>query len=213
MQWQFTFIAASQPDKDGDDPACHGLVHDVDVGALFRQKTAFKSLNQAEKLNIINNHFRPGEDYAFPKVFMNGCNRSFQRSWQQRYPWLVYSKECDGGFCLPCVLFAIRESLCTLVTTPFNRWIKVSKVCGEHEKNRYHIDAMVAYDNFLTTSRNPQKNIQVQIESERGSTIKRNRQIVKSVAKCVHFCGKQCIALRGHRDDSTADQNGNRATF
>ena len=79
MQWQFTFIAASQTDKDGDDPACHGSVHDVDVGALFRQKTAFKSLNQAEKLNIINNHFRPGEDYAFPKVFMNGCNRSFQR--------------------------------------------------------------------------------------------------------------------------------------
>ncbi|CAH3154019.1 unnamed protein product [Porites lobata] len=72
---------ASQTDKDGDDPACHGSVHDVDVGALFRQKTAFKSLNQAEKLNIINNHFRPGDNYAFPKVFMNGCNRSFQRSW------------------------------------------------------------------------------------------------------------------------------------
>ncbi|CAH3124733.1 unnamed protein product, partial [Porites lobata] len=66
---------------------------------------------------------------------MNGCNRSFQISWQQRYPWLVYSKECDGG---------------TLVTTPFNRWTKVSKVCGEHEKHRYHIDAMVAYDNFLS---------------------------------------------------------------
>ena len=72
---------------------------------------------------------------------------------------------------------------------------------------------MVAYDNFLSTSRNPQKNIQVQIESERGRTIKRNREIVKSVAKCVHFCGKQCIALRGHRDDSTADQNGNRGNF
>ena len=88
---------------------------------LVRQKTAFKSLNQAEKLNIINNHFRPEENYALPKVFMNGCNRSFQRSWRQRYPWLVYSKECDGGFCLPCILFAIRESLGTLVTTPFNR--------------------------------------------------------------------------------------------
>ena len=70
---------------------------------------------------------------------------------------------------------------------------------------------MVAYDNFLTTSQNPQENIQVQIESKRGSTIKRNREIVKSVAKCVHFCSKQCIA--GHRDDSTADQNGNRGNL
>ena len=144
---------------------------------------------------------------------MNGCNRSFRRSWQQRYSWLVYSKECDSGFCLPCVLFAVRKSLGTLVTTPFNQWTKVSKVCGKHEKHRYHIDAMVAYDNFLTTSQNLQKSIQVQIESKRGSMIKRNREIVKSVAKCVHFCSKQCIALRGHRDDSTPDQNGNRCNF
>ena len=36
---------------------------------------------------------------------------------------------------------------------------------------------------------------------------------MKSVAKCVHFCSKQCTALRGHRDDSTADQNGNRGNF
>ena len=154
---------------------------------LVRQKTAFKSLNQAEKLNIINNHFRQGENYALPKVFMNGCNRSFQRSWRQRYPWLVYSKECDGGFCLPCVLFAIRESLGTLVTTPFNRCTKVSKGCRKHEIHCYHIDAMVAYDNFLTTSRNPQKNIQVQIESKRGRTIKRNREIVKKCCKVRPF--------------------------
>ena len=87
----------------------------------------------------------------------------------------------------------------------------ISKECGKHEKHRYHIDAMVAYNNFLTTSRNPQKNIQVQIESKRESTIKRNREIVKSVAKCVHFRSKQCIA--GHRDDSTADQNGNMGNF
>ena len=57
VQWQFAFIAASQTDKDGDDPACHGSVHDIYVGDLFCQKTAFKSLNQAEKLDIINNHF------------------------------------------------------------------------------------------------------------------------------------------------------------
>ena len=115
-QWQSAFISVSMNNKDRYNSSCHGSVHDVDVGALLRQKTAFRSLNQAEKLNIIDNHFRPGEDYAFPKVSMNGCNRpSFQRSWQQRYPWLVHSQECDGGFCLPCVLFSARESLGTLV--------------------------------------------------------------------------------------------------
>lgn len=57
------------------------------------------------------------------------------------------------------------------------------------------------------------KNIQAQIESERRNTISRNREIMKSVVKCVHFCGKQSIALRGHRDDSCADERSNKGNF
>lgn len=72
---------------------------------------------------------------------------------------------------------------------------------------------MVAYENFLSTSRNPEKNIQAQIESERRNTISRNREIIKSVVKCVHFSGKQSIALRGHRDDSCADERSNKGNF
>ena len=125
----------------------------------------------------------------------------------------VYSKECDGGFCLPCIIFSSREKVGVLVNTPFTRWIKVGSVCGEHEKLRYHVDAMVAYETFLSTSRNPEKNIQAQIESERRNTISRNRDIIKSVVKCVHFCGKQSIALRGHRDDSSSDERWNKGNF
>lgn len=68
-------------------------------------------------------------------------------------------------------------------------------------------------DNFLANSRRPEKNIQDQIERERSNTIKRNRAIIKSVAKCVHFCGRQCIALRGHRDDTTASGDVDRGNF
>ena len=32
--------------------------------------------------------------------------RSFQRSWQTAYPWLVYSESEDGGFYKYCMLFA-----------------------------------------------------------------------------------------------------------
>ena len=72
---------------------------------------------------------------------------------------------------------------------------------------------MVAYDNFLANSRHPEKNIQDQIERERSNTIRRNSAIIKSVAKCVHFCGRQCIALRGHRDDTTASGDVDRGNF
>lgn len=109
--------------------------------------------------------------------------------------------------------FSTCEKVGILVNTPFTRWTKVGSVCGEHEKLLYHVDAMVAYENFLSTSRNPEKNIQAQIESERRNTITRNREIIKSVVKCIHFCGKQCIALRGHRDDSSADEGSNKGNF
>lgn len=104
-QWQSAFISVLMNNKDGKS-SCHGSVRDVNVGALICQETDFKSLNQAKKLNIIDNHFRPAEGYVSPKVSMNGCNRSFQRSWQQRYPCLFTVKNLTAvsvshAFCLP----------------------------------------------------------------------------------------------------------------
>ena len=32
---------------------------------------------------------------------------------------------------------------------------------------------------------------------------------VKCMAEALLFCGKQCIAVRGHRDDSSADPESN----
>lgn len=82
-------------------------------------------------------------------------------------------------------------------------------MCGEYEKLCYHVDARVAYENFLSTSQNPEKNIQAQIESERRNTISRNREIIKSVVKCVHFCENSPL----HRDDSSANERSNKGNF
>ena len=62
---EFVSIAVSLADKDGLSQA-----REIDVGAILRQKITIKSLNHAEKLNVLTNHFKPGTDFAFPKVFM-----------------------------------------------------------------------------------------------------------------------------------------------
>lgn len=62
-------------DRDGN--ASLSQAREIDVGALLHQKIAIKSLSQAEKLNAVTNHYKPGKDSAFPTVPMNGCNRSF----------------------------------------------------------------------------------------------------------------------------------------
>lgn len=52
--------------------------------------------------------------FVFPKVHSNGCYRSFQHKWLDKYPWLVHSKELDGGFCKFCCLFLFAKNRSTL---------------------------------------------------------------------------------------------------
>ena len=62
-------------------------------------------LSDAEKYELLANPFRPAADYKFPKSTTEWA-LSFQHWWFQLHPWLAYSKEHNGGFCTPCVIFA-----------------------------------------------------------------------------------------------------------
>ena len=41
------------------------------------------------------------------------------------------------------------------------------------------------------------------MNDESTSAVKRNREILKSLIKCLQFCGRQGVGLRGHRDNDT----------
>ena len=58
---------------------------------------------------------------------------------------------------------------------------------------------------------NPDKTLPSLINSRRANNIVQNRAILKSVARAVLFCGKQCIALRG--DSEQLDTPGNPGNF
>ncbi len=59
----------------------------------------------------------------------------------------------------------------------------------------------------------PGEGIGAQVDSAAKAMVKKNQDIIQSLAKAVHFCGTQGIALRGHRDDGTADSAVNRGNF
>ena len=129
----------------------------------------------------------------------------------------MYSKSQDGGYCLPCVLFSPGSQTAgnrgVLVRTPFKRWTKVSDVCRGHEQLKYHLDAQVAFEAFKSNMIRPEKSVASQLDGQRAEHLRKNQELIKSIAKTVHFCGKQGIALRGHRDDSTATSSSNRGNF
>ena len=83
----------------------------VDIGCVVELNMTVEEvvksvtcLNVQQKYKLLTEHFVPTSMFKFPKVFDSGCNRSFQIKWLEQYPWLVYSKALDGGFCKYCAL-------------------------------------------------------------------------------------------------------------
>lgn len=160
----------------------------------------------------------PPPFYTFPSVYMNGYYRSFQPAWMKTYPWLVYSTTLDGVFCLPCSLFAKeRQKKGALVNSPFTRWVKSADIFGGkngHVTKLYHDDAMQAMYSFTTSMKNPKATLPVQLNQAMLQQIKDNRHIAGRISEAILFCGRQCIALRGHSENLSKEGNhGNFLAF
>ena len=98
-----------------------------------------------------------------------------------KYPWLVYSKVLDGGFCKFCS--KNRSVLGVLVNKPFRRWVKVNKVVDGHASNKYHTDAVEAALEFKRSIEQPQVNVDVRLNMEMVNVIQENRHILKCSAQ------------------------------
>ena len=86
-----------------------------------------------------------------------------------------------------------------------------------HEKKRsllltYHQLALPRADALKYSFVNPDS-IGNRMQRITKSNIAQNRYIRRCRADAILFCGKQSIALRGHRDDSTADSEVNKGNF
>ena len=120
-------------------------------------------------------------------------------------PWFIYSKAEDGL----CVLFANVKGLGQLVCKKFDHWTKKSTKFASHNSKKYHQLAMTQVDGLKTNMNKPGSSIEDRIRQTNKEEVLRNRYIIRSLAEAVLFCGRQCISLRGHRDDSTADVGNN----
>ncbi|KAK3932568.1 52 kDa repressor of the inhibitor of the protein kinase [Frankliniella fusca] len=70
-----------------------------------------------------------------------------------------------------------------------------------HEKNKYHIDAVGAGKDFVHTYKSPPSNIVNRLDAQRLESVQDNRNRLKPILKTIVFCGQQNVSLRGHRDD------------
>ena len=170
------------------------------------------ALSQGEKYHLLTSHFTPTSDYTFPPEKRGDCYRSFKISWMSNYPWLVYSPKLDGAFCKHCALFAKKRlHLGALVNFPFRRWHKMSETFPAHAKMDYHRKAIQKSEMFCAVIEKPSQSTRNLIDAKLSENVTKNRHIVKCMSEALLFCARQCISLRGDKEDvnSTSGNPGN----
>ena len=174
-----------------------GLVSTLNNVADVAMKRSI--LTETKKYHFYCNHFTPGIDFKFPREH----SRSFQHQYLRRY----YSQQQNGGYCLPCVLFArstdARKGKGMFVETAFTNFRKAYDICNAHADRQYHKDAVVACDAFIERMSGRRESVAVELSRGLKETIQKKRKRLHSIVETIILCGRQNIALRGHRDSGT----------
>ena len=140
-------------------------------------------------------------------TYQRQCNRE----WFDMFPFLAYSRSTEGLYCLACVLFptscedkgASRPQY--LITKPYTNWKDGKSHFAAHANLHYHQYSEAKLKAFVSTMENPSLRVDLALTNESQQLVTRNRTVLTSIIKCLEYCGRQGIALRGHRDDSTSD--------
>ena len=176
---------------------------DRDIGHHYLNVS---NLTDEEKYELLTNSCQLDADYCLPS---NSSGRKFQVKWLREFPWLAYSKSMDGAFCLNCVLFSSSESghnaskLDRLYRSPFKTWSNgPRKLCEFAEKSPLHKSATLKASHFKQCIEQKNKSVDLQLNSLLNKQIEQNRQRLVPIVGAVILCGRQNIALRGHRDDA-----------
>ena len=167
---------------------------------------------------VPSNGFKfPAKVYKDKRKLSGIMHRYCQREWFDIFKFISYSRLQDGLYCLCCVLFPTPSphGQPSLLVKQYSNWKDAKSDLKIHGVCWYHKDAEARMDAFVSTTCmvNPEKRTDLSLSSQAAEQVRKNREFLKSVLKCIEFCGRQGIALRGHRDDGTADELSNKGNL
>lgn len=167
-----------------------------------------RSTTDEEKFNILTNVWSPNQNYQFPPTVQAGRQRRFQHEYLDQFkPWLCWSDYKKGAFCSVCVLFAgeyagkgSHEKLQIFVNKPFNKYKDAKQDFKKHKEHTYHKHNSSRAENFLLSYSGKCVDVTQQLHTGWNNQIRENRKRLIPIIETVHFCGRQGISLRAHRD-------------
>lgn len=129
------------------------------------------------------------------------------RKFEISFKWLIYSATEDGAYCRFRIPFGSKniekgshETSNYFDKAPFQTWTNAIKKFKEHKSKKYHQGAVEDAQNFKLIYENVKSNVVSGIDHSRKKLQLKNRQRPAPIVRAVLFCGRQRIALWGHRD-------------
>ena len=146
-------------------------------------------------------------------------NRYCNEDWFREFNFISYSVQQDGLYCNTCVLFNTEHSRPNmeraniLVTKPYRNWKDAKSDLKAHSVSEAHQLATAKREAFIKTYQKPEVHIDNVMAQCTKEVIEKNRKFLTSIIKCVEWCGRNGLALRGHQDDATIKDKTHQGNF
>lgn len=154
-------------------------------------------------------------DFTFLGRNIGGKQRSFNVSWyKKKYLWLEYSKIKDSIFCLYCRHFTSHNLgyIDDILTySGYSDWKHIGNMLEKYNNLNIHKQSFEKYISWISAKKTGSVATKLNIQIKEN--ILKNREIMISLIRCVLFCGKQDIGLRGHRETNNTDNCQNNGNF
>ena len=169
-------------------------------------------LSQEEKYGLIKNHRKPGDLFVFPTTHQANYNRSFHPKWLDKHPRMVYSEVLDGAVCIFVPCFPRPP------VTPTKVSLSIAPLLPETRDQRNAVTSAVTIRSLTTTRtlcklpRNlsidmkNQPNLWPLFMTSRLPALSET-EIKKSILQAIIYCGRQCIALHGEKEQLNQPNN------
>ncbi|KAG2630344.1 hypothetical protein PVAP13_3KG475101 [Panicum virgatum] len=164
--------------------------------------------DQVKRAYALNGPTQP-RDIIFPRKWMSGEFRSFQKTWFDEFDWLEYSEYKGAAYCLYCYLFFNSSKPEKFGSSVFAHqgyvnWKKAKDTFNKHNVCKTHVEARQKCEDFMNQRTNVgRKLVQVGKEEEKRYEIRLTTSL--DVAR---FLIMQGDAFRGHDESSTSLNKG-----
>lgn len=158
--------------------------------------------------NVENGPNQP--NITFPRRNIGGKQRAFNVLWYSKYEWLEYSKMRDSIFCFYCRHFTSDNSGYrdeVLIVNGYSDCKHIGNMLEKHNSSNIHKLSLEKYKSWISAKKTG--SVATKLNTQLKEDILKNREIMRSLIRCVLYCGRQDIGLRGHRETNNYIDDNN----